>query len=517
MGTNPGYKERNESGLIRATINGKEALIDPQQLSILFKRWDETLNTDIYEVRMAAGYALSGMGNRTAVFELFYRQNPFKGGFCVCAGLQQAVEYIENLRLYQSDLDFLRNECGMSEEMARLFSENFRFDGDLYAVPEGTVIFPSIPILKVRAKLPIAQFIETAILSIIGHQTLIATKAARLCLASEGRPIVEFGSRRAHGVEAAYYGARAAYIGGCIGTSNVKAARDFHIPAIGTHSHSWVESFPDEIASFREFARLFPDIAVLLVDTYDTLKSGLPNAITIAKELEAQDHRLLGIRLDSGDLAFLSKKARKMLDGAGLNYVKIVASNDLDEHIIENLQIQGAHIDLYGVGTKLITAFPEPALGQVYKLTAVEDDGGIIMPRIKLSSNVEKITNPGDKRIIRYRDESGLFKADVLFLEDEPVPRKPFMAFDQMFRYLHEKIDPRSMPGEDLLVPVYIKGKLVYQFPSLPEIQERAKAQLNSLMDEYKRLLNPDIYRVFLSKRLFDLKQQLINEYSPGP
>ena len=464
---------------------------------------------------MAAGYYLSGMGDREAVFELFYRQNPFKGGFCICAGLQQAIEYIENLRLYKTDLDYLQEKCGLSREMAEHFSKDFHFDGDLYAVPEGTVIFPNLPILKVKAKLPIAQFIETAILSIIGHQTLIATKAARLCLASEGKPIIEFGSRRAHGVEAAYYGARAAYIGGCIGTSNVKAAKDFQIPAIGTHSHSWVESFPSELESFREFARLFPDIAVLLVDTYDTIKSGLPNAIAIAKELEGQNHRLLGIRLDSGDLALLSKKARQMLDRAGLDYVQIVASNDLDEHIIENLRLQGAHIDLYGVGTRLTTAYPEPALGQVYKLTAVEDDGRILTPRIKISSNVEKITNPGEKKVLRFKDESGLFKADVLFLVDESIPTKPFMAYDQMFRYIHEEMDPQKMPYEELLVPIYRRGKRVYQSPSLPEIQNRTKIQMDSLMDEYKRLLNPDFYPVHLSQNLFNLKQKLIEEYSP--
>jgi nicotinate phosphoribosyltransferase len=504
-------KERS----VRAKINGKETLINGEELSGLFKRWDETLNTDLYEVRMAAGYALSGMGNREAIFELFYRQNPFKGGFCICAGLQQAIEYIEHLRLYKSDLDFLQEQCGLTREMARLFSENFRFDGDLYAIPEGTVVFPSVPMLKVRAKLPIAQFIETAILSIMGHQTLIATKAARLSLASEGKPIVEFGSRRAHGVEAAYYGARAAFIGGCIGTSNVKAAKDFQIPAIGTHSHSWVESFPSELDSFRKFASLFPDIAVLLVDTYDTIKSGLPNAITIAKELEATGHRLLGIRLDSGDLSLLSKRARQMLDQAGLDYVKIVASNDLDEHIIENLRLQGAHIDLYGVGTKLITAYPEPALGQVYKLTAVEDDGGRITPRIKLSSNVEKITNPGEKKVIRYRDESGLFKADILFLDDEPLPKERFQAFNQMFRHIRVDFYPRRMPSEELFVPVYKKGELVYQSPSLIEVQKRTKKQMDSLKDEYKRLLNPDFYHVYLSERLFSLKQKLINEYSP--
>ena len=316
-------------------------------------------------------------------------------------------------------------------------------------------------------------------------------------------------------MEAAYYGARAAFIGGCIGTSNVKAAKDFRIPAIGTHSHSWVESFPSELDSFREFARLFPDIAVLLVDTYDTIKSGLVNAIIVAKELESMGHRLLGIRLDSGDLALLSKKARQILDQAGLDYVKIVASNDLDEHIIENLRLQGAHIDLYGVGTKLITAYPEPALGQVYKLTAVEDDGGIITPRIKLSSNVEKITNPGEKKIIRYKNKSGCFEADILFLVDEPAPRERFLAFNQMFRHIHVDFDPQQMPGEEILVPIYRQGKLVYQTPSLIEIQKRTKEQIDSLKDEYKRLLNPDFYHVYLSEKLFDLKQKLITEYSP--
>ncbi|MBN2373882.1 nicotinate phosphoribosyltransferase [bacterium] len=481
----------------------------------MLKRWNETLNTDLYEIRMAAGYALSGMGSRVAVFELFYRQNPFKGGFCISAGLEQAVEYIENIRLYGSDIDFFRKHCNMSPEMTRLFKKDFHFDGDIYAIPEGTVVFPDIPILKVKAKLPVAQLIETALLSIIGHQTLIATKAARLCLAAEDKPIIEFGSRRAHGVEAAYYGARAAFIGGCIGTSNVKASKDFHIPAIGTHSHSWVESFPSELEAFREFARLFPDIAVLLVDTYDTINIGLPNAIIVAKELEARNHRLLGIRLDSGDLALLSKKARQMLDQSGLDYVRIVASNDLDESIIENLRLQGAHIDLYGVGTKLITAYPEPALGQVYKLTAVEDGNGVLLPKIKLSSNVEKITNPGDKKVIRYSDETGAFKADVLFLDDEPLPSSRFLAYDQMFRYLHQEIDPGRTSSEGLLVPVYKKGKLVYKFDSLTVIQKRTKSQLERLKDEYKRLLNPDIYRVYLSEKLFDLKQRLITEYSP--
>lgn len=499
----------------RPTDINREVAPVQGQLQSLQKRWNETLNTDLYEIRMAVGYTLSGISDKEAVFEMIYRQNPFKGGFCICAGLMQAIEYIENLKIFESDIEYLQRECGLTHEMAKLFQEQLRFDGDIYAIPEGSVIFPTIPVLKVKAKLPIAQFIETALLSIIGHQTLIASKAARLCLASGGKPIIEFGSRRAHGVEAAYYGARAAFIGGCIGTSNVKAAKDFHIPAIGTHSHSWVESFPTELISFQEFAKLLPDATVLLVDTYDTLKSGVPNAIKVAKELEANNHRLLGIRLDSGDLAYLSKQSRQMLDKEGLNYVKIVASNDLDEHIIENLRLQGAHIDMYGVGTKLITAFPEPALGQVYKLVAVEDEKGMIIPRIKISSNFEKITNPGDKKVIRFMDDNGNFKMDVLFLGGESVPQRTFQVYNQMLKHIYEEIDPMTVQHKELLVPIYKKGKLVYESPSLSDIQKFAKQQLSCLMDEYKRLLNPDIYHVFLSKRLFDLKQRLIGEFSP--
>ncbi|MBW1972882.1 MAG: nicotinate phosphoribosyltransferase [Deltaproteobacteria bacterium] len=487
-------------------------MISSDKLFDMLKHLNHTLDTDFYEIRMAAGFWAINKGSQKAVFDLYYRKNPFGGGFAICAGLEQVVEYLMNLKFYHDDIEYLRELGEFSEPQLRFLQKEFRFTGDLYAIPEGTIVFPNIPILKVIADLPQAQFIETALLSIIGHQTLIATKAARINIAAKGDPVVDFGLRRAHGIEAGLYGARATYIGGCIGTSNTKAAKKFDIPAIGTHAHSWVESHRTELEAFKNFAKLYPKNCVLLVDTYDTLKSGVPNAIMVAKEMERVGERLLAIRLDSGDLAYYSKNARILLDKAGLNYVKISASNDLDEYLIQDLKIQGAKIDMWGVGTKMITAYQQPALGQVYKLMAVDEDGLKLRPKIKISDDMEKVTNPGNKRVIRFYNRQGYMIGDVFFLEEEDIPKGKFRVYHPNLKQLNRELDAR-FGYEELLVPIIKKGKVVYDFPSLHAIRERTKEQLSRLEDEHKRLPNPHIYKVSLSEKLFDLKHELIMKH----
>ncbi len=469
-----------------------------------------TLLTDMYELTMVGGYLINGKENQRANFDYFFRKIPDEGGYCIAAGLEQVIDYIKNIRFTSEDLAYLEG-LGVFPEKVFRYLEQFHFTGDLFAVPEGTIIFPHEPIIRVTAPLPEAQFIESALLNIMNFQTLIATKASRVSTAAEGDPVIEFGLRRAHGPDAAIGAARAAFIGGAQGTSNILAGKLFDIPVRGTVAHSWVESFPSELDAFRAYCRVYPKDCLLLVDTYDTLKSGVPNAIKIGKELRDQGKgELKGIRLDSGDLAYLSKEARKMLDREGFEGVKIFASSDLDEWIIESIKKQGGRIDTWGVGTKLVTAYSTPALGGVYKLTAIEEKGRM-QPKIKLSDNPEKITNPGLKKVIRFFDDSNLMRGDIMFLEEELLEAKPLRGYHSVIPNI-SKVYPLQFSRQELLVPIFQGGRLVYPLPSLKEIQENRRRNLDQLGFEFKRFKNPHIYHVSLSKQLMKTKKDLLRE-----
>lgn len=469
-----------------------------------------TLETDLYELTMMYGYYKSGMAHRRTVFDLFFRQGPFGGHHVIVAGLEQAISYIENLHFSKDDLDYLASLKLFDQDFLDYLA-NFRFTGDIMAMPEGTVAFGYEPLVRVSAPISQAQLVETTLLNIINHQSLIATKASRIVLAADGDPVIEFGLRRAQGPDAGLYGARAAVIGGCVGTSNVLAGKRFGVPVMGTHAHSWVMSFPTELDAFRAYAAAYPDNCILLVDTYDTLRSGVPNAIIVGKELEEKGYRLKAIRLDSGDLAYLSKEARRMLDEAGLTYTRITASNDLDEFLIRDLKLQGACIDSWGVGTHLITAKDNPSLGGVYKLAAEERDGKMV-PRIKVSENREKTTNPGIKRPVRlYDKQTQKAIADLILLDDEIIDTsKPLTIFDPIETWKRKTIE--NFEVENLLVPIFVNGERVYQSPSIMDIQKRAKANLNRFWPEHVRLVNPQTYYVDLSQKLWDLRQQLIEQ-----
>ncbi len=467
-----------------------------------------SLLTDYYQLTMMNGYLQSGIADRVATFDLFFRQ---KGQltYAVAAGLEQAIEYIENLHFDEEDVAFLRKQGIFSEEFLQYLRE-FKFTGDVYAVREGEPVFPMEPILVVRAPLIQAQLIETALLNIINHQTLIATKASRVNYAAGEGKVTEFGLRRAQGPDAGIYGSRASMIGGCNGTSNVLTAQMFDVPAKGTHAHSWVLSFPSEIEAFEEFARVYPDNCLLLVDTYDTLKSGVPNAIKVFRKLKESGHKPLGIRLDSGDLAYLSKKARVMLDEAGFPEAKIFVSNDIDENLIISLNAQGAKIDLYGVGTKLITSEDMPSLGGVYKLAQIQMADGSEVPRIKLSNSIEKITNPGFKTVYRVYDKATKKAfADLIALVGEEIP-KPLTLTHETARWKTTTLEDYEL--KELLVPIFRQGKLVYDVPTLMESAAYCKAELDTFWDEYKRLINPHIHKVDLSDGLYALKQSLLTE-----
>jgi nicotinate phosphoribosyltransferase len=468
-----------------------------------------TLDTDLYELTMVAGYRVLGRHEQMACFDLYYRQNPDNGAFCVFAGLQSVINYINNLRVYPDDIEYLRSLEIFSPAAADALASGISFTGDIWAVPEGTVVFPNEPLIRVVAPIAEAQILETTMLALVGHQTLIATKAARLCVATRGAPVVDFGTRRAHGVNAALYGARAAYIGGCVGTSNVRAGKLFGIPVKGTHAHSWVESFESEEESFEGFARVFPDNCVLLVDTYDTME-GIRKAIQVAHHMAESGKRLVGIRIDSGDLAYYSKAARRMLNEAGLSEVKILASSDLDEWIIESLRDQGAQIDIWCVGTRLITSYQTPALGVVYKLMAADSEGMKLVPKIKISQNPSKVTNPGVKKIVRFYNGGGRMIGDLLLADDEPLPDGGRVkAHHPMYDYM-KKTYYAPYTTEELSVPVFVKGRQVYDPPPLEESRRRAQQQMDSLEPEYKRFSNPHIYKVSLSDRLFDIKKRLL-------
>ena len=475
-----------------------------------------TLLTDLYELTMMQGYFFDKDRNETVVFDAFYRNNPNGNGFAVCAGLQQVIEYLENLHFTADDIEYLRS-TGMFRDEFLEYLRDFKFTGDIYAIPEGTPMFPREPMLKVVAPIMQAQLIEPAVLNIINHQSLIATKAYRVCYAAEGAPVMEFGLRRAQGPDAGTYGARAAVIAGCVGTSNVLCGKKFGVPVMGTHAHSWIMSFPDELSAFKAYAELYPSACTLLVDTYDTLRSGVPHAIATFRWMqeEGYDTSHIGIRLDSGDLAYLSKKARKMLDEAGFPQAKICASNDLDEDLITSLKFQGARIDSYGVGTNLITSKGQPSFGGVYKLAAVKDpQTGAFAPKIKLSENAEKITNPGNKTIYRiYDKDTGMVIADLICLVGESFdPEEPMLLFDPMETWKRTKLAGGTYRLRELLVPVFQEGRKVYDSPSVMELQKIFKEELETLWPETKRLSNPHEVYVDLSQKLWDMKDAMLRE-----
>ena len=464
-----------------------------------------TLLTDLYQLTMMNGYRRCKLDERRAVFDIFYRGS---GGYsyAIAAGLEQAIDYILNLHFDDSDIAYLRSLKIFDEDFLKAL-ETFEFTGDIKAVPEGTMVFPYEPILTVSAPLWQAQLVETALLTFVNHQTLIATKAARLKECTKNK-ISEFGLRRAQGPDAGIYGARAACIGGCRTTSNVVAGKLFGIPVTGTHSHSWVMSFDTELEAFEKYAEIYPDNCLLLVDTYDTLKSGVPNAIKVFDKLKAQGHKPVGIRLDSGDLAYLSRKARVMLDEAGHEDCLIFATNDLDEDILLALNLQDAKIDVYGIGTKLITSYNNASLGGVYKLCALGEDGNLV-PKIKVSNSHEKTTNPGVKKIVRiFKD--GMAQADLICLEDETFDTsKPLTIFHPEQTW--KKTTFTDYELKELMVPIFKDGKLVYDMPTLKEICDREDKTIDSFFPEYRRVVNTQEYKVDLSQKLWDLKQKLLN------
>ena len=472
-----------------------------------------TLLTDLYELTMMQGYYEKGQ-NEKVIFDVFFRQNPCNNGYSVCAGLDQVIDYIKNLHFTYEDVDYLRG-LGIFKEDFLHYLSGFHFSGDIYAIPEGTVVFPKEPLLKVIAPIMEAQLVETAILNIINHQSLIATKTSRIVFAASGDGIMEFGLRRAQGPDAGLYGARAAMIGGCVGTSNVLAGQMFDVPVMGTHAHSWIMSFPDEYTAFKTYAEMYPDNCTLLVDTYDTLKSGVPNAIRVFQEFKDAGKPLLkyGIRLDSGDLAYLSKEARKMLDEAGFPEATICASNDLDEFLLHDLKMQGAAIDSWGVGTNLITSKDCPSFGGVYKLAAIQNKKGEFVPKIKISENTEKITNPGNKTIYRiYEKDTGKIKADLICFADEVIdPDQDLLLFDPMETWKKTKLAGGTYTVREILVPVFKNGECIYKSPTLKEIAAYCREEKDTLWDETKRLFYPHRVYVDLSQKLYDVKQSLLD------
>ena len=475
-----------------------------------------TLLTDFYELTMMQGYFKTGK-NPKVVFDAFYRRNPDDGGYAICCGLEQVIDYVKRLTFTEEDIDYLRSTGTFDEDFLE-YLKNFHFSGDIYAIPEGTVVFPREPLVKIIAPIMEAQLMETAILNIINHQSLIATKAARVCYAAQGGAVMEFGLRRAQGPDAGTYGARAAVIGGCCGTSNVLTGQLFNVPVLGTHAHSWIMSFPDEFEAFKTYAQLYPDNCTLLVDTYDTIRSGVHNAIKTFRYMKEQGIKLkkYGIRLDSGDLAYMSKRARKMLDEAGFPEATITASSDLDEYLIQSLMAQRAAINSWGVGTNLITSKDTPAFGGVYKLAALEDENGKLVPKIKLSDNTEKITNPGNKKIYRiYDKEFHKVRADLICLVDEEYdPANDLILTDPKETWKKTKLKGGTYDMRELLQPIFLNGECVYESPSVMEMRDVCTKEKESLWDETKRFVNPHEMYVDLSDKLFKLKADLLEEMS---
>ena len=473
-----------------------------------------TMLTDFYEITMANGYFANGFRDTIVYFDMFFRKVPDQGGFAIMAGVQQMVEYLNNLSFTEEDIAYLESKKLFQPEFLD-YLRNFHFACDVWAVPEGTPIFPGEPIVTVRGPAIQAQFVETMILLAINHQSLIATKANRIVRAADGRAVMEFGSRRAQGFDGAVYGARAAYIGGCIGTACTISDRDFGVPALGTMAHSWIQLFPSEEEAFRAYAKEYPDQCTLLVDTYNVLKSGVPNAIKIFNEVVVpQGYRPAGIRIDSGDITYLSRKARKMLDAAGFEDCKICASNSLDEYIIRDMLIQGAKVDSFGVGERLITSSSEPVFGGVYKLAGVEDKDGNIVPRIKISENVAKITTPCFKEVWRLFDnETGKAIADVITLHDEVIDEsKPYVLFDPEHIWKRKKVE--NFRAVRLRKKYFEGGKCLTEERPLDEIRQYCKEQVDSLWEEVTRFENPHRYYVDLSQKLWDEKNRLLSEYA---
>lgn len=473
-----------------------------------------TLLTDLYELTMMQGYYKSG-NDATVVFDAFYRKNPCDGGYAVCCGLEQVIDYIKNLSFSYGDIEYLRSLNLFDEDFLDYLS-SYHFSGDIYAIPEGTVVFPREPLVKVVAPIMEAQLLEAAILNIVNHQSLIATKAARVVYAA-GDGVMEFGLRRAQGPDAGIYGARAAVIAGCVGTSNVLTGQMFGVPVKGTHAHSWVMSFPDEYTAFKTYADLYPNACILLVDTYDTLGSGVPNAIKVFDAMKAEGKKLgyYGIRLDSGDLAYLSKKAREMLDDAGYPDAVISASSDLDENLITSLKLQGAEITSWGVGTNLITSKDCPSFGGVYKLVAMQDKKtGEFIPKIKVSENTEKITHPGNKTVYRFYDKkTGKIAGDLIAMADEKyTENEDILLFDPVDTWKKTLLKAGTFTVRELLIPVFKKGVCVYESPDVAAIKETCRQEMDTLWEETKRLTNPHNVYVDLSQTLFDTRNRLLNE-----
>ncbi len=470
-----------------------------------------TMLVDFYELTMGNGYLKNGLGDKIVYFDLFFRRVPDKGGFAIFAGLEQVIEYIKNLKFTEDDIAYLESKGIFSSDFLE-YLRNFEFKCDVWSVPEGTPVFPGEPLLTVRGPAIQAQFIETMLLLIVNHQSLIAAKANRIVRAAQGRPVMEFGSRRAQGGDGAIYGARAAFIGGCAGTACTLSDRKFGVPAMGTMAHSWIQLFESELEAFRAYAKCYPESCTFLVDTYNVLKSGVPNAIIVFRELDKRGYRPGAIRIDSGDIAYLSKCARKMLDDAGFSDCRIIASNSLDEYIIRDLLDQGAPIDSFGVGERLVTSKSEPVFGGVYKLTAVEDSGKII-PKIKLSENITKITNPGYKKVYRiFCRKTGKALADVVTLADEQIDStKPYVIFDPEFTYKKKTLV--DFEAKELQIPVFKNGRCVYESPDVNAVKKYAQQQLTLIWDEIKRFENPHKYYVDLSAKLWNMKQSLLSEY----
>ena len=474
-----------------------------------------TLLTDFYELTMANGYMNSGMADKTAYFDVFFRNIPDNGGYAIMGGLDHIIDYLENLKFTDEDIEYLRSKKIFSEEFLKYLAD-FKFACDVWSVPEGTPIFPKEPVITVRGPIIQAQFVETAILMMFNHESLIATKASRIVRAAQGRAVMEFGSRRSHGAAAAMYGARAAYIGGCIGTACAIVDRETGIPALGTMAHSWVQLFPTEYEAFKAYAENYPQNCTLLVDTYDVLKSGVPNAIKIFREMKPEK---MGIRIDSGDIAYLTKQARKMLDNAGFPQATITASNALDEYLIRDIILEGAKIDSFGVGERLITAKSDPVFGGVYKLSAIEDENGIT-PKIKISENVGKITNPGVKSVYRiYANDSGKAQGDLITLKEEGIPQgkvnsdgvEEIEIFDEESPWKTKAITDYTI--RDIRVQIFVGGKLVYDRPSVKEVQQYCRDQLETIWEETLRFENPQTYYVDLSQKLYDLKRGMLEEH----
>ena len=471
-----------------------------------------TMLCDFYELTMGNGYFQTGYKDRICYFDVFFRRVPDGGGFAIAAGLEQLIDYIQNLHFDEQDIAYLRSRNYFSEEFLA-YLKDFHFTGDIYAIPEGTPVFPREPLVVVRAPAIEAQLIETFTLLTVNHQSLIATKANRICRAARGRTVLEFGSRRAQGADAAIIGARAAYIGGCAGTACTISDEIYGVPAGGTMAHAWVQMFDSEYEAFKAYCETYPTNATLLVDTYNTLKSGVPNAIRVFNEvLRPRGITKCGIRLDSGDIAYLSRKAREMLDEAGWESCQISASNSLDEYLIQDLLLQDAKIDMFGVGERMITARSEPVFGGVYKLVAVEDDQGNVVPKIKVSENVEKITVPHFKKVYRfYGNDTGKAIADYMTVYDEEVDdSKDLEIFDPNATWKKKTV--YDFHARQLLEPIFLGGKLVYQSPTLPEIKAYCQQQVDTLWDEVKRFDNPHSYYVDLSQKLWDIRHDLLHK-----